>query len=212
MTSTTIVEQRSVVEQRILIGEASNEDLSPPPTFLRAETDFGVRTAAQTFGGVDNSHYTEYKTFFQAAYAMLASIWNGYQQNGFMSESTMESYHRELYRNNGDNTTKTVVSTDCISGAAAYEALRAYDRHRHKRGFVGKHQRSSKFITGYAMAEATRLFEAHHNRRITDEAKEELAARSAAHARHLYEIRHKETHDLARRSSTTSFASTISQW
>ncbi|RUS18175.1 hypothetical protein BC937DRAFT_89068 [Endogone sp. FLAS-F59071] len=163
------------------------EQLDTIPSLTRSETEPAVRAAAKQYGGADQSHYQEYKSFFQQAYNMVAGFWatDGHKP---MSLDTMESYHNEFFFRGGD--TPTSVSPYVIAGAASYSAMRAYDRHRRTRGLIGKHQKSKDFIAGYAMAQAVKLFENHQNRRITQEEKAQIAAVSAANAQHIYETKY----------------------
>lgn len=44
------------------------------PSLTRSQTEPVVRAAAQQYGGADQSHYKEYKNFFQLAYDMVCSL------------------------------------------------------------------------------------------------------------------------------------------
>ncbi|RUP43923.1 hypothetical protein BC936DRAFT_136540 [Jimgerdemannia flammicorona] len=93
----------------------------------------------------------------------------------------MESYHHELYLIGSDSDHKTVISTDILCSAVAYEAVQAYERYKHAHRLVDNHKKSIQYINGYTIAKAIKLFKAHHNCHVNPEEKQQIAAHTAVH-------------------------------
>lgn len=164
----------------------------PAPTDLNAHSV--ANQAAQLTSEHTGMSKEEHHGIFSSAFKSITKLFDHHHtNNSFPTVPDLEYYHAELYSVGGDTILKTVVSTKAIAGASAYEAVRAYERHKHRRLLVGDEEKSRNFVSSFAMAESVKLFERHHNRHATEKEKHDIAAEAAAYSQYYYNaVYHRE--------------------
>lgn len=69
---------------------------------------------------------------------------------------------------------------ELVAGAAGFEALRLYEKHREKEGIKGHHEMAKELLAGFAAAEVDKLFEKHHYEHLEQEKAKQAAQEQAA--------------------------------
>ncbi|KZZ95236.1 hypothetical protein AAP_01724 [Ascosphaera apis ARSEF 7405] len=70
-----------------------------------------------------------------------------------------EENHKEFYNGEELEHHEAKFSHELIAGAASYEAMKAYNKHREENGAPGSHSKAKEIIAGLVGAEIDRLAE-----------------------------------------------------
>jgi hypothetical protein len=95
-----------------------------------------------------------------------------------------EDAHGQVY---GDDAHHGSFTHELIAGAAGFEAMKAYERHREAEGIQEHHELGKEMIAGFAAAEADKLFE---TRGLDFLDREEARRQSREQAEYLYDERY----------------------
>lgn len=79
------------------------------------------------------------------------------------------------------------LTHELLAGAAGFEAVRMYEKHREREGIREHHELGKEMLAGFAAAEVEKLFDKHHYSHLEKE-QAKRAAREQAH--HLWEQEH----------------------
>jgi len=94
-----------------------------------------------------------------------------------------ETAHKQVYGGEHDGS----LTHELLAGAAGFEAMRKYEKHRESEGITEHHELGKEMLAGFAAAECDKLFET----RGLDFIDRERARHGAQEqARHLYDQRY----------------------
>ncbi len=68
-------------------------------------------------------------------------------------------HHQQVYNGDQGGNNKGSWTHEVIGGAAAFEAMRAYEKHENRDGAPPNHQKAKEMLAGIAGAEVDKLFE-----------------------------------------------------
>lgn len=79
------------------------------------------------------------------------------------------------------------LTHELLAGAAAFEAVRKYEKHREKEGITEHHELGKEMLAGLATAEVEKLFERHHYSHLE---KERAMKEAREQSHHFWEQDH----------------------
>jgi hypothetical protein len=100
---------------------------------------------------------------------------------GFFDSGAAQDAYGQVY---DERTPHAKWSHELLAGAAGYEAMRKYEKHRESEGITGRHEEGKEIIAGLAAAEADKLVE---TRGVEHLDRERARRQSAEQAQYLYD-------------------------